>query len=275
MKNGTGKTVFAKMLDGLAYKKIRLRAENLFCRAFYINSVYSHSKLTFIQGLTDALRRADNGETLRGDIPTVEADAADAKAQIANLINELFAAHKKLFGREKLLLIIDAVDELPNTGDNSLVDLIPDAAQLSDGIFLLVTCRPPVQTSEYTKHILTSLTFDEKISIDEADDEYLDVLRKFVTKKTSADAATVEKILHAADNRLMNLKNIVNAYVKIGDRCLENTTAICSRFCARFTANVTAVKFFISPRYLPPCPCPSPSKNCRGLRARKSLLSSS
>ena len=119
MKNGTGKTVFAKMLDGLAYKKIRLRAENLFCRAFYINSVYSHSKLTFIQGLTDALRRADNGETLRGDIPTVEADAADAKAQIANLINELFAAHKKLFGREKLLLIIDAVDELPNTGTTS------------------------------------------------------------------------------------------------------------------------------------------------------------
>ena len=120
------------------------------------------------------------------------------------------------------MLIIDAVDELPNTGGKSLVDLIPDAAQLSDGIFLLITCRPPVQTSDYTKHILTALTFDEKISVDEADDDYLGVLKKFVAEKTSADTATVEKILHATDNRLINLKNVVNAYVRIGDRCFEN-----------------------------------------------------
>ena len=224
MKNGTGKTVFAKLLDGLAYKKIRLKAENIFCRAFYINSVYSYSKLTFIQGLTDVLRHADNGETLKGDIPTVDTDAADAKAQVAKLINELFAAHKKLFGKEKLLLIIDGVDELPNTGERSLIDLIPDAALLADGIYLLLTCRPPAQTSDYTKHILTVPTFDEKFSVDEDAEEYLGVLRKFIAEKTSATPATVEKILNAADKRLINLKNIIEAYIRVGDRCFENPT---------------------------------------------------
>ena len=122
------------------------------------------------------------------------------------------------------MLIIDAIDELPNTGSNSVANLIPNVAQLSDGIFLLVTCRPPAQTSDYTKHILSSLTFDETISIDASGDEYLNVLRNFVAKKTSANAAIVEKILRASDNRLINLQNIIKAYVQIGDRCFENPT---------------------------------------------------
>ena len=43
MLNGMGKTTFTKMLDGLSYNKVKLPC--LMCRAFYINGVYSHSRL--------------------------------------------------------------------------------------------------------------------------------------------------------------------------------------------------------------------------------------
>lgn len=91
MKNGMGKTTFVKMLDGAAYAQTKIKG--VMYRAFYINAVYSHSKLTFLQGLTDSMRRAENGDLLVSDIPTVEVNSPKVKIQVANLINKLFDAN--------------------------------------------------------------------------------------------------------------------------------------------------------------------------------------
>lgn len=219
MKNGMGKTTFIKMLDGAAYHKTKI--ENLMCRAFYINGVYSHSKLNFLQGLTDSMRRAENGDTSVGDIPTVDVNSADAKNQIANLMKKLFDANKKISGFENLLFVIDGVDELPNVTGTTIADLIPEKEQLARGVHLLITCRTQDQTSVYTKSLLEKFSFDEIISVDENNSDYRAVLKNFVAKKTSAPPEIVEKIVSAAENRILNIENLIRAYLQIGEKFFE------------------------------------------------------
>ena len=219
MKNGMGKTTFIKMLDGAAYHKIKI--QGVMCRAFYINGVYSHSKLTFLQGLTDSMRRAENGDNLVGDIPTVDVNSADGKNQVAELINKLFDANKKISGFENLLFVIDGVDELPNVAGTTIADLIPEKQQLASGVHLLITCRTPDQTSVYTKNILEKFSFDEIISVDENNSDYRAVLKKFVAQRTAAPPVIVEKIVSAAENRMLNIENLIRAYLQIGEKFFE------------------------------------------------------
>lgn len=218
MRNGMGKTTFAKMLDGLSYGKIHF--QGLMCRAFYINGVYSHTKLNFVQGLSDALRRAENGDTLVGDIPTVDVNAPNAREQVAVLINKLFETHQNLSDIKKLLIIIDAVDELPNA-ESSLIDLIPRSEQISDGIHILITCRTPAETSTYTKNLLQSFNFVETIHVDEGNEDYRAVLKKFIADKTKAAENIVTKIFNMAQGRMLSLETIIRAYLQTGENFLE------------------------------------------------------
>ena len=234
MKNGMGKTTFVKMIDGLSYKNVKnsispkaiskiLLSDAIMCCAFYVNSVYSHSKLSFVQNITDTLRITENGDKLVGDIPTVDTNSPEAKAHMAALINDLFEAQKRNTATiDRLLFVIDGIDELPNTGNNSIFDLIPDKGQLNEGIHLLITCRTPDQTSEYTKSLLNKVNFDTSITINDDNEEYHSVLKNFVSDKIkSDDATTVEKIISMSDGKMLNLENVICAYLQIGQSIFE------------------------------------------------------
>lgn len=234
MENGMGKTTFTRTVDTLAYrtvkhslkdstkKKMRFD-DSVLCRAFYINHVYSYSALSFVNGLSDALRRADNDEELVGDIPTVDVYAKDADKQTAVLINTLFEAQKSKFAKKKMLLIIDGVDEYGSSQGNNLLKLLPQKEDIHEGVYFLLTSRTQEQISEYTRKLLENISFDNILSIKSDSKDYHSLMEGYVRDKTGEDGAVAEKLIAFADRRMLNLPLAVDAYLQIGGDFIQNT----------------------------------------------------
>ena len=93
MNSGMGKTTFVKMLDNLAYNKIKMK--DTICRAFYINPIYSYKPYKFVQGLEDCLRETNSHKHLSGDFPNINVKGPHAKEEVANYINAVMTYYKE------------------------------------------------------------------------------------------------------------------------------------------------------------------------------------
>lgn len=219
MEDGMGKTTYVKMLDSFGYNKTKIDKKILH-RAFYINSVYSYSKLTFIQVLKDALRLSNDNCTLVGDIPEISLNNSDCKRQIADLINTLTDRQKELFGIEKLVFFIDGLDEIPNAEKDSFISLIPDKKNLNDGVFLIFTSRINEQLNNFSKKILSQIDFDETLIITHDNYDYCNELKELINKYTNADDVITNEILSLANGRIINIWPLISGFNQLGEKGL-------------------------------------------------------
>jgi len=219
MEDGMGKTTYVKMLDTFGYDQTKLD-KNFLHRAYYINSVYSYSKLSFIQALKDALRRSNDKDTLVGDIPEISLDSSNCKRQVAELINTLTVKQKELFGIKKLVFFIDGLDEIPNTGKDTFISLLPDKNDLAEGIFLIFTSRIDDQLKEFSRKILSEIDFDEKILILHDNIGYCEALKDLIKKYTDSDEMIGSKILTLSKGKIMNVWPLISAYNQLGEKGL-------------------------------------------------------
>ena len=219
MEDGMGKTTYVKMLDTFGYNQTKLD-KNFLHRAYYINSVYSYSKLSFIQALKDALRRSNDKDTLVGDIPEISLDSSDCKRQVAELINTLTVKQKELFGIKKLVFFIDGLDEIPNTGKDTFISLLPDKNDLAEGIFLIFTSRIDDQLKEFSRKILSEIDFDERLLILHDNIDYCEALKDLIKKYTDSDETIGSKILSLSKGKIMNVWPLISAYNHLGEKGL-------------------------------------------------------
>lgn len=226
MENGMGKTTFVRMLDNLSYNEKRKHREIMY-RAFYINPIYAYTPQMFLQEMRDALRRTNDGGQFTGQIPTVSLASADARRQVAEMVNALFAAHQKM-GIERLLILIDGLDELPNRGQRALVDFLPETRDLVDNIYLVITCRTDEQASPYTQRLLKALQPEAGVSYAAHDTAYQEALLKHI-QKTEPDLVKAQKLLALANGKMVYLDAVLGAYRQYGAEALDDLTAVANQ----------------------------------------------
>ena len=143
MERGLGKSTFSRALNPHSLHKIRLSTYSVSVRSYFINDTYKYKVEHFVQEINDLLRRNDyNKLHLKGNVTYLDKKAKDLSENFAEVLNFYYIEYKKYFKTEKLLFIIDGLDEIPITDDNaSILDFIPSSKQLYKGIYLLLTSR--------------------------------------------------------------------------------------------------------------------------------------
>lgn len=139
MERGMGKSAFARALDGKstdsAYDSIKL--DDTFTRAYYCSRISIRSKGDFLSGVRNSLLTSEENSLLYSSnemIPDLSKDSTPK--DFAALLNWC----KEQIVENHLLLIIDGIDEIP-AEYCSILQMLPSADLLDDGIYILLTCR--------------------------------------------------------------------------------------------------------------------------------------
>lgn len=241
MERGMGKTTFVRSLDELSIRKSTPKAMSV--RAYYVNDTFSYKTRYFSQKLTDILRQNKHGDTVISNLLPLTTNKKGRKQDFIRFLNEYHEAYQRHFGTEKLLVILDGIDEIRNDGlDDSIFDYLPDqkllGEKLQDGIFILLTCRSNEEVSPSIKRKLSDLSFSKvPISYKREDFEYIETLKQYIWKhfftpqdQKSWKTLGIEKqahvqkqigeILKVADNRFVYVK-ILKDIVQINKNNLD------------------------------------------------------
>ena len=139
MERGMGKSAFARALDGKstdsAYDSFKL--DDTFTRAYYCSRISIRSKGDFLSGIRNSLLTSEENSLLYSSnemIPDLSKDSTPE--DFAALLNWC----KEQIVENHLLLIIDGIDEIP-AEYCSILQMLPSADLLDNGIYILLTCR--------------------------------------------------------------------------------------------------------------------------------------
>ena len=128
--------------------------------------------------------------------------------------------YEKLCDKEKLVLFIDGIDELTQTGWK-ILDMLPRKEEIPEGVYLILTCRseepdiPPfildfINKFSFTDHVI----FDPK-------KENHDFMVSILNQATGRSRVESQQIAGLFDNRLSAIPLLLNAPQEITSRILE------------------------------------------------------
>ncbi|MTI53741.1 tetratricopeptide repeat protein [Geosporobacter ferrireducens] len=214
MERGTGKTTFARALDELGTAKIKLEG---FCiRSYYINDSITYKTTYFLQTIEDLLRQSSTGNDKIIGVEHFNKSNSDRKKEFARILNEYQHEQSVVNNKEKLLLIIDGIDELPWSDKDSIFDYIPNAELLNSNVYILLTCRKDDEVSRFTKLRLSGVNTTQVIMANKNDENNINVLQEYITtniiRKKFPEIVSeqarelVGKILISSENRFLYVK---------------------------------------------------------------------
>lgn len=189
MERGMGKTTFCRALDQKAINFNKIFDPNeAIVRGYYCNNTYQGKIKTFADMLPMIFNTDKDGKVLlEGNIPSLDINAKNKPTDLSDFLNTVFNLFKEKVSTniEKLVLIIDGLDELPLNEETSIFEIIPSANELIEGVYIMMTCR--------TDQELNSKTFDK-----------LNKLKTIISK---------ENIVEYSINSQSNI-NLVKDYLK-------------------------------------------------------------
>jgi hypothetical protein len=214
MERGTGKTTFSRALDELSLNKYQKKL-NCSVRSYYINDSFSYKMNLFSERVHDILRKDKEGKTTIAGVDGVPSNSEYKKKDFARMMNEFLRAHQAYLKRNKLLLVIDGIDEIPGQDKESIFDFIPDETMLYDGVYILLTCRINEELTSFTQNSLGQLTFTEQLSYKRDHENNRDVLFSYLKKellakqeKTEKNEEMMNELIKKSENRFLYLKAI-------------------------------------------------------------------
>ena len=204
MQRGTGKSLFSKALDQLALNKINLN-DDILIRAYYINDIYRNRLRDFSSEISHFILNKEIQSNIlvdkfKGNLPIITTDST--KEDLASMLNW----YKQKYDVAKLLLIIDGVDEIPQSNNKSIFDILPTNEQLDDGIFILITSRTNDEIVEYTRNNIKALNYIVKKEVLKKSDENQSILKSYINKyKLAKDDIQITQLINKADYRILYL----------------------------------------------------------------------
>lgn len=225
MERGMGKTTFSKALDENGYNKIKIK--DMTIRSYYVNDSYLSEYGYFYTALSDLFRTDGEGRIIikEKELKVLSGDPSSMKKDFVELLHGYKEKHERYFGKDKLLLIIDGIDEMANKGDKSIINIIPDKGDLGQGIYILLTCRT---NDELSPHILQSLEklnipLKNKIIYNRFNDDYLLILREYIEKELKlSNEKDIQIILKKSENRFLYLSTLKTIIEDISTKSIES-----------------------------------------------------
>ncbi len=216
MEDGMGKTTFVKMMDQLAYNEKNF-GKYIMCRAIYINSTYMHTKKMVIRKLQQALITMNSGDCLDGDgLPDIDLNSCNIKKQLGDYINVILNYYKMYECVEKLVIIIDGIDELSRK-DREIFGIIPELEILPDNVYIILTARSDCQLNSFIKNELSKIKFTYKLNVTKNNMEYKKLICDVLTKNLNVDELCADKINDVMGGKLINLDIAIHAYQQYGN----------------------------------------------------------
>lgn len=163
-ERGLGKSTFCSTLDPFEDLEIKYDDEkyaeelegflgNAAVRVWHFNSEYRSRKDIFIPGIRDLLLTIDpeNRNRLCGAAESrfsslLNCNEEERGLKFAECLNAVISEYRTRTDKEKLLLILDGLDEVSDLGE--ICSFIPDPGSLDDDIFILFTSRTVDEITE-------------------------------------------------------------------------------------------------------------------------------
>lgn len=206
---GTGKSVFTDKLDGYSGKALERRGFT--CRAYHFSRMDFRSSSDFEPALQELFRGSpEDGRELRGMLPQLASPLPPEERgpAMAGFLREFQGQHKKHFRREKVLLVLDGIDQLLPQ-DTGLLYYVPDPSDLPEGVYLLLTCCITGLEGCCQHDFLECFSFTEKRAF-RKEDENTDILKQFIAKSIKLsekllEQNQIERIVKVLDHRFTGL----------------------------------------------------------------------
>lgn len=208
MERGMGKTVFSKALDENSYNIIQI--DDVVTRSYYINDSYLSEYGYFYTALSDLFRTNNEGKIIikEKNLKLLSGEPSNMKKDFIELLSGYRKKHEKYFGKGKLLLVIDGIDEMPNKENNSIMKLMPQNEELEDGVYILLTCRTEEELSPHILHSVKELgiPMENQIIYNRFNSEYVYVLKEYITQEfKNIEEADIKVVLDKSENRFLYL----------------------------------------------------------------------
>ncbi len=177
----------------------------------------------------DTGKSSDEIEDIQGlhEYTDIKRQDWDAQAT-ANLLNFLAAFYQKEKGIQKLVLVIDGIDEIV---DLKMFDLFPKQGNLADGVYVLYTTRPVTEDEIADASLRTkiqSMNIDEDKCCSENSEEHQKVVLAYAQKEMQqtyhrgANSTEYIELAKKAGYNFLKLRVLIPVY------CSSNTMDIAS-----------------------------------------------
>ena len=216
MERGAGKSTFVRGVDPRSIGKIKLR--DMTVKAYYLNDAYFGKAGIFISEMDLLLRMgADGKPEIRGELPALSAASENKARDFAGMLNFYRNAYQAVRQQNKLLLVIDGLDEIPTTETDSIFDFLPADTDLDEGVYVLLTCRTDQELDRlpFIANRLKALSLTAPpLCISRQDQRYQNVLRAYIREKLNRtdqnrlNQHEINAMLVQTDHRFLYLKMV-------------------------------------------------------------------
>lgn len=212
MKRGMGKSTLSMALDNNGINKLKI--DNCCTRTYYINDSYGSKLNNFTSTINDMFRVDKEGKVLfRGSIPMISAKSNNNSKELVELLNFYKEKYYSLYGTEKLLFVIDGIDEINKYDRKTIFDFIPKLNELVNGIYILCTCRTDEELvdSDFVLREVKNINCTSSIIIDNKNSDYTNLLELYIKKTNKMySKEDISNIINISEYNFNNVRRICN-----------------------------------------------------------------
>lgn len=183
-------------------------------RAYYINDSYASKLDNFTSTINDMFRVDKEGKILfRGNIPMISSESDGNSQELVKLLSFYREKYYNIYGTEKLLFVIDGIDEINKYDRKTIFDFIPKMDELENGIFIICTCRTEEELieSDFILREVKKINYNSNIFIEDKDLNYIELLKRYIKKiNKKYSEEDIQNIIDISEYNFNNVRRICN-----------------------------------------------------------------
>ncbi|MCM3690947.1 hypothetical protein [Neobacillus niacini] len=201
MEEGMGKTTLVQAMDELKLNK--WKHPNIMCRAVYCNKYFINQIQTLKEDIITCLSKVViNGTTkTMNSYFSFNANHTLDPQEFYGVLTDCFSRLKSEIGKEKLLFVLDGLDELLGTNADHLIEVLSEIPPLPEGMFVLLTAK---YQGKQTIKLPNEMNVKTRV-VHQNDDENMKLLMNFVKDKLKLKGEEGKRFINNLEDKRMLL----------------------------------------------------------------------
>ena len=216
-KSGSGKTTCMKQIErsqfpSKKYKGGRINLNEVTPKVLYLSTAFNRELSWIIQDI----ERLFGYSEIKGMPPfPKDVKKTERKLAFAEYMKSVHDVLKKYYlSEEKLLLVIDGIDEMSSSVADELLSYIPRQNELQRNEYILLTCRSSEEIPENLQEKLKQLSIlpENSFRLDDGS-SYNDNMKNYIEQElgSNQDEDYCRNLIEFSQNRFSYLHFIINA----------------------------------------------------------------